>query len=69
MDYDFQPGYVMELAIAKWWANIGEVKVDYTLSFHGVSPDCNQINMVSKFFTYTELCLNNFPDLKLIFLT
>ncbi|VEN54465.1 unnamed protein product [Callosobruchus maculatus] len=30
---------VLELVIAKYWANLGEANLDYTLSFHGVKPN------------------------------
>lgn len=26
----------MEVAIAKYWANLGELMVDYTIEFHGI---------------------------------
>ncbi|XP_014208208.1 tripeptidyl-peptidase 2 isoform X2 [Copidosoma floridanum] len=31
-----QGGLVLEVAIAKYWANIGDVLVDYSIEFHGV---------------------------------
>ncbi|KAJ8310382.1 hypothetical protein KUTeg_012247 [Tegillarca granosa] len=32
----------LEMCIAKWWANIGEVKLSYSVTFHGVSIDSQQ---------------------------
>lgn len=29
---------VLEVVIAKYWANLGEANLDYTISFHGVKP-------------------------------
>ena len=28
---------VLEVCLAKWWAHIGTVEVDYTITFHGLS--------------------------------
>ncbi|KAL3846837.1 hypothetical protein ACJMK2_017791 [Sinanodonta woodiana] len=33
----------LELCIAKWWANLGEVCLDYTITFHGVRVDNSQL--------------------------
>ena len=32
------PGAVVEFCLAKWWANIGNVHAEYTVTFHGVRP-------------------------------
>ena len=32
------PGQVMEFCLAKWWANIGTLNCQYTITFHGVKP-------------------------------
>ncbi|KAF7287504.1 hypothetical protein GWI33_001464 [Rhynchophorus ferrugineus] len=37
--------YVLELVIAKYWANIGEATLDYSLSFYGIKPNQPNINM------------------------
>lgn len=37
---------VLEVVIAKYWANVGEAKLDYTISFHGVKPSEPSITMV-----------------------
>lgn len=31
-------GVTLEVAIAKYWANLGEVSVDYSVEFHGLRP-------------------------------
>lgn len=36
----FQGGVTVEVAIAKYWANAGDVQVDYTIELHGLRPDC-----------------------------
>ncbi|XP_052216044.1 tripeptidyl-peptidase 2-like isoform X2 [Dreissena polymorpha] len=33
----------LELCVAKWWANIGEVTLNYTVTFHGVHPTSNPV--------------------------
>ncbi|XP_032527236.2 tripeptidyl-peptidase 2 [Danaus plexippus] len=33
-------GVTVEVAIAKYWANAGDVQVDYTIELHGLRPDC-----------------------------
>ncbi|XP_059046932.1 tripeptidyl-peptidase 2 [Achroia grisella] len=32
-------GVTIEVVIAKYWANIGELSVSYTIEFHGLKPD------------------------------
>lgn len=34
--HQFQGGLILEVAIAKYWANLGEMYVDYTIEFHGI---------------------------------
>nr|CAI5846072.1 unnamed protein product [Callosobruchus analis] len=36
---------ILELVIAKYWANLGEANLDYSLSFHGVKPNEPVITM------------------------
>ncbi|XP_012543904.3 tripeptidyl-peptidase 2 isoform X2 [Bombyx mori] len=35
-------GVTIEIAIAKYWANIGDLSLDYTVEFHGLKPDFGQ---------------------------
>ncbi|XP_023932445.1 tripeptidyl-peptidase 2 [Lingula anatina] len=35
----------LELCVAKWWANIGDTTASYSITFHGLMPDTNQIHM------------------------
>lgn len=32
--------------IAKYWANIGSMKISYTIDFHGCRPDCSSVTML-----------------------
>lgn len=34
--FSVRGGLILELAIAKYWANLGDILLDYTLEFHGV---------------------------------
>ena len=36
-------GQVLEVCLAKWWANIGAVKVSYTVTFFGITPSSKEI--------------------------
>uniref|UniRef100_V5I9M9 Tripeptidyl-peptidase 2 n=1 Tax=Anoplophora glabripennis TaxID=217634 RepID=V5I9M9_ANOGL len=36
---------VLEVVIAKYWANLGEANVDYSISFHGVKPNQPALTM------------------------
>ena len=42
----FQGDSTLELCIAKWWANIGDVMLNYSLTFHGVQPSSNPVIVV-----------------------
>lgn len=37
--------YVLEVVIAKFWANLGDVELDYSLSLHGIKPDTTCVSM------------------------
>ena len=32
-------GFVLEVCLAKWWANIGNVECSYSVTFHGLTPE------------------------------
>lgn len=37
----------MEMVVAKYWANLGEMLVDYSVEFHGIKPDSPSVTMHS----------------------
>jgi len=39
------PGQVVEFCVSKWWANIGTVDCQYSVTFHGVKPNSNNLVM------------------------
>lgn len=41
----YQGGLVLEFVVAKYWANLGDIKLDYDLTFHGVRPNCPSVTM------------------------
>ena len=42
-DINVKEGQVLELCLAKWWNNLGSVKISYTVTFYGLKPSCNEI--------------------------
>jgi len=38
-------GLVLEVVVAKYWANLGEMTLDYSVEFHGVKPERSVITM------------------------
>ncbi|XP_077513162.1 tripeptidyl-peptidase II isoform X1 [Amblyomma americanum] len=38
-------GLTLELCLAKWWTNLGEVEVDCSLTFYGLQPDPSCLSM------------------------
>ena len=44
----FQGGVTLELTLAKWWANLGDITLDYDVTFHGLQPDCRAVTMVQR---------------------
>ncbi|XP_078488477.1 tripeptidyl-peptidase 2 isoform X1 [Ciona intestinalis] len=43
--FPVQGGLCLELCVARWWSNIGEVSVSYNVEFHGVNPSDKFITM------------------------
>ncbi|XP_075538908.1 tripeptidyl-peptidase II [Dermacentor variabilis] len=40
-------GLTLELCLAKWWTNLGDVEVDCTLTFYGLQPNPSRVAMRS----------------------
>lgn len=40
-------GLILEVVVAKYWANIGELTVDYSICFHGIKPSQPSITMLA----------------------
>jgi hypothetical protein len=40
-----QGGLVLEVVVAKYWADLGEVTLDYSVAFHGVKPESPSVTM------------------------
>ena len=38
-------GHVLEVCLAKWWANLGTLEAEYTVTFHGVLPNPSALVM------------------------
>lgn len=37
---------ILEVVVAKYWANLGEANVDYNISFHGVKPSDRSVTIL-----------------------
>ena len=53
--FDFQDNSTLELCIAKWWANIGDVMLSYSITFHGMQVKGAPISVVSIFLLFLLL--------------
>jgi tripeptidyl-peptidase-2 len=36
-------GFLLEVCIAKWWANLGNCNISFNVTFHGVIPDSKSL--------------------------
>lgn len=43
----FQGGLILEVVLAKYWANLGDMLVDYTIEFHGIQMINGNLTMQS----------------------
>jgi tripeptidyl-peptidase-2 len=43
--FSVKGGLVLEVVVAKYWANLGEMTLDYSVEFHGVKPERSVITM------------------------
>lgn len=47
LSFQIKGGVILEVVIGKYWANIGDVEVDYSISLHGIRPDNPNITMMA----------------------
>jgi len=43
----FQGGLILEVVIAKYWANLGDMVIDYAIEFHGIHMINGNLTMLS----------------------
>ena len=53
----FQENRTLELCVAKWWANLGDVTLNYSINFHGVQLDnCSPVYVSFDFNSVRKVC-------------
>lgn len=45
LSFQVRSNTVLEVAVAKYWANLGELTIDYSIQFHGIKPNQQSITM------------------------
>uniref|UniRef100_A0A2P2I7P3 Tripeptidyl-peptidase 2 n=1 Tax=Hirondellea gigas TaxID=1518452 RepID=A0A2P2I7P3_9CRUS len=45
--FTVSPGLTLEVCVARWWAALHDTTVDFTVSFHGIKPYSDSLNMYS----------------------
>lgn len=45
VSFQIRGGLVLEIVVAKYWADLSEVELNYTISFHGIKPSQPSITM------------------------
>ncbi|XP_044257538.1 tripeptidyl-peptidase 2 isoform X2 [Tribolium madens] len=45
ISFQVRSNVVLEVVIAKYWANLGELNLDYSISFYGIKPNQQSITM------------------------
>ncbi|KAK5646152.1 hypothetical protein RI129_004616 [Pyrocoelia pectoralis] len=43
--FQVRGGVILEVVVAKYWANLGETSINYSISFHGIKPSQPSISM------------------------
>lgn len=47
LSFQVKGGIILEVVVGKYWANIGDMEIDYSISFHGIHPENPQITMLA----------------------
>ncbi|KAF5299966.1 hypothetical protein FQA39_LY11339 [Lamprigera yunnana] len=53
--FQVKGGVILEIVVAKYWANLGETSINYSISFHGVKPNQPSITMYASEGIYSLL--------------